>query len=236
VFEHEGGAAAGNVPIGGVGEGEDELGAMLAAELAKDDDGQVEEDDVDREDAGDNPDEIVIEDEEEFDEVMPVPTDVIAAANPEEIRIDDDDFDEPSIARSSVATQTARKDQTDTTATPATLNPEEIPIDSDEFDNSTTGINGISSINAEAGPSSPRKEAIIDETVDVVENARAQNGSNAGRGVIGVSEGEARAVISEGPNVSELSGRRTKFLALDKCGPGKDFIQVSRPHFLRRNN
>jgi lariat debranching enzyme len=164
---------------------DDELGELLAAELARDGE-EVN-----------NPDEIMIEEDEELEEVIPqIPNKLLKlsapAPNPEEIHIEDDEFDDDPPAAALL---------------------------------SSTSMD----TNAEAGPSKVRRDLEVDESADLVEAVRKEEGETAVEGVIGVTEEEAGANLVEKVNGSSSkgSGRRTKFLALDKCGPGKDFIQVS---------
>jgi lariat debranching enzyme len=203
VFDHgTAGMAIQDVTIGGIeAEEDDDLGKLLAAELAKDNPDEIhmedeDDDDVDKEEEGlFNPDEIVIEEEDDFEEILPektLPSTGITPHNPEEIRIEDEEFDDPPSAAPQISVMSVHK----------------------------------SSNNAEAGPSTAREAVIIDESVDVVEAIRTTNGQTAAKGVIGVSKEDAIATISNGVSGATGSGRRTKFLALDKCGPGKDFIQV----------
>jgi len=238
--EKQAGVEAGN------GEEDIDFEALLAKELAREEDDferrsdgpgdEGEENDVEKEEGAVNPDEIIIDDEEEeFEEVLPVASSSRAKTsstnnaapqlNPEEIRMDEDDFDDPETTNGQ-SSCTAVHIPPSSIPRNGAPNPDEIRLDDDEFDDRpSTGII-MNSVNAEAGPSKPRKDAVLDESVDLVETVRAEEGSGAMKGVIGVTENEARNTI-ESSTGSNPSGRRTMFLALDKCGPGKDFIQVS---------
>lgn len=137
-------------------------------------------------DAHGNPDEILIDDEEDFE----IPHQH-AETNPDEIVIGDgEDGDGPSNGSYTQA--------------------------------GTMSLDNLSSDQA--------KNALqIDESADLVEAARKGHLGEA-KEVIGVSSSSSSALdpIANQPSAadSEVSGgRMTKFLALDKCGPGKDFIQ-----------
>ncbi|KAI9637235.1 putative RNA lariat debranching enzyme [Dioszegia hungarica] len=136
-----------------------------------------------------------------------------AAANPDEIMIDSDDDDDPAPAE-------------------AAANPDEIAIDDDEEDaedephihQATEVSNGVTAKEAEAALE-------VDESADLVEAAR-QADPGAAQGVIGRSTAEVPGTLAVEPSLDGPDAeagpsrpRRTKFLALDKCGPGKDFIQ-----------
>jgi lariat debranching enzyme len=164
--------------------------------------------------ASTNPDEIDIDEIDEEIGTTSAPVIPEPSANPDEISIEDE-FDEPAAS-----------------ATGPSGNPDEITID-DEFDDDID--------NVPAGPAEtivyPRKNGVdgkrqgeaaqelqVDESVDLVEQARLEGDAEATRGVIGTSE----PVVDPLANTeSTADGRVTKFLALDKCGPGKEFIQAS---------
>lgn len=130
------------------------------------------------------------------------------AANPDEIMIDSDDDDAP------VPAETA-------------ANPDEIAIDDDDDDDdegphthpATEVSNGVTAKEAEAALQ-------VDESADLVEAAR-QADPGAAPDVIGAPTAEvpeASAVEPSGDGPDAEAGpsrpRRTKFLALDKCGDG----------------
>ncbi|KAL7424918.1 lariat debranching enzyme [Cryptotrichosporon argae] len=77
-------------------------------------------------------------------------------------------------------------------------NPDEIAID-DEFDDEVVA------------------EAAVDESIDVAEAGRAHGGQ--------VDVGAPAAEVANAVRVTKKGEGVTRFLALDKCGPGKDFIQ-----------
>ena len=122
------------------------------------------------------------------------------AANPDEIAIDDDFDEEP--AHSAPPAQVAQ---------PA-ANPDEIDID-DDFD--------------DAVPSNTAVEALkVDESADLVEAAR--KGGEEVDGVLGApAPVEPPSTVSTTDAPAKGEPRLTKFLALDKCGPRREFIQVS---------
>ncbi len=151
-----------------------------------------------------NPDEIAIEDD--FD----------APGNPDEIPIEDDEVldEEPPHSH-------------DTTVSG---NPDEIRIeDDDDFDNEAApNASTADAKNDLSGlPVEEAEEALkIDESVDLVEAVRRGHGDTNTQGFIGTEIPKSRKIIA-GPSTSSSRGEKvTKFLALDKCGPGKDFIQV----------
>jgi len=149
-----------------------------------------------------NPDEINIEDEEE--------------ANPDEINIDDEDEDEEETIL--LAPESKQMAAPAPTTTPE-VNPDEIDIADDDFDDPPTATEA--------------KEALkVDESVDLVETVRKEGDQGAYADLIGDASGsgtsEGKAAIPNPPTGGENGpGRQTKFLALDKVMPGRDFIQVS---------
>jgi lariat debranching enzyme len=158
-----------------------------------------------------NPDEIAIDDEDDFDSIVaPAPTSAHngeSNANPDEIAIDDeDDFGEPSAGPSDGGT-------------------------SAELAEAATAAAGNSRGVEQAHGEEAKQAMKVDESVDLVKNVREEEGLEAAKGVLGPEQAGRPAqpvqeVKEAGPS-SSSSGRVTKFLALDKCGPGKDFIQVS---------
>ena len=151
-----------------------------------------------------NPDEINIEDEEE--------------TNPDEINIDDEDEDEEETILLAPELKHAEAPAMTTTTT-AEANPDEIDIGDDDFDDPPTATEA--------------KEALkVDESVDLVETVRKEEDQGAYADLIGDASGsgtsEGKAAIPNPPTGGENGpGRQTKFLALDKVMPGRDFIQVS---------
>jgi lariat debranching enzyme len=171
-----------------------------------------------------NPDEIVIgdEDEDEGGETIP------ATSNPDEIEIGDEDEDQ---------------NQDQVPATTASGNPDEINIGDSEDEDDTVPTSTSTNL-----PSvSKAKEALkVDESVDFVEAVRVQEGNKEAYTEVIAAESGPSGTSSEIPTArsstsndkgkgtasdqrSSSTGRQTKFLALDKVLPGRDFIQVSPP-------
>jgi lariat debranching enzyme len=147
-----------------------------------------------------NPDEIDIGDEEEI--------------NPDEINIEDDD-EETILLPQPDSGESSSKSRTAPTAPEA--NPDEIDIGDEDFDDPRTA--------------NEAKEALkIDESVDLVEVVRKEGDHGAYAEVLGDASGsgtnKGKAASSSGTG----TGRQTKFLALDKVMPGRDFIQVCPLH------
>lgn len=157
-----------------------------------------------------NPDEIVIGDEEE-------------EGNPDEINIEDDD-DETILLSAPGTSQAVIKEEKAESKTETRIpdtNPDEIDIGDEDFDDPQPTA-------AEA------KEALaVDESVDLVEAVRKEGNQGAYADLIGDASGsgtnKGRAAIDAGEGRNG-TGRQTKFLALDKVMPGRDFIQVSPSH------
>jgi lariat debranching enzyme len=159
-----------------------------------------------------NPDEIVIGDEEGNPDEIDIGDE--EEINPDEINIVDDEEEtillpQPDSGESSSKSNTAP-------AAPET-NPDEIDIGDDDFDDPPTA--------------SEAKEALkVDESVDLVEAVRREGDQGAYTDLLGDPSGsgtnKGKAASSSGTG----TGRQTKFLALDKVMPGRDFIQVCPLH------
>jgi lariat debranching enzyme len=148
-----------------------------------------------------NPDEINIEDGEE--------------GNPEEINIEEEDDEETILLPQPDSGGSSSKSRT-APAAPET-NPDEIDIGDDDFDDPPTA--------------SEAKEALkIDESVDLVEVVRKEGDHGAYAEVLGDASGSGTNKGKAAPTGTG-TGRQTKFLALDKVMPGRDFIQVCPLHF-----
>jgi len=158
-----------------------------------------------------NPDEIVIGDEEEGNphEIEIGDEEEI---NPDEINIEDDDEEETILLPQPVSGESSSESNTTPAAPEA--NPDEIDIGDEDFDDPPTA--------------SEAKEALkIDESVDLVEAVRKQGDHGAYAEVLGDASGSGTNKGKAAPNTSGTgTGRQTKFLALDKVMPGRDFIQV----------
>ncbi|ORX38688.1 lariat debranching enzyme, C-terminal domain-domain-containing protein [Kockovaella imperatae] len=168
----------------------------------------------------DNPDEITIDDgnDDVLSETNP------ATENPDEITIEDEDeSDLEDHMKEHVAHELAQG------RTGGEINPDEINIGDDEEFDAPVIPNGALS--------DPVLDALkVDESADLVEAARSQAGPNAAHGIIGPVSASLPAPEKHGePGPSTVQARRTsesatsststKFLALDKPGRGRDFIQ-----------
>lgn len=186
-----------------------------------------------------NPDEINIDSDDDDDDTAAAPNGagLQHVANPDEIDIDSEDDEEGAKPVNGLMA-------------PATAaNPDEIDID-DEDDDVTDGDVDMRPRASGAAEQSDRpipnesaaaaeavKDLKVDESVDLVGQAR-QVDSSAASGVIGApasiparANGEMPAVQAESSDTpqapSDRTGdKQTRFLALDKCGQGKEFIQV----------
>ncbi|WVF72605.1 hypothetical protein IAT40_007423 [Kwoniella sp. CBS 6097] len=182
-----------------------------------------------------NPDEIAIDDEEDFDDAVVAEQ----AVNPDEINIEDDDFDEEEDDHHHHLPQPVAGPSG---TTESSNNPEEIAISDDEFDNvppqsqaqpqpQSGSIPDITQNVPETSVDIPAtKELAVDESVDLVEKARKEGDEKQTEGIIAappekVDEAIREAAEGTAETASDSKGRRTRFLALDKCGPGKEFIQ-----------
>ena len=162
-----------------------------------------------------NPDEIVIEDEEEGNpDAINIEDEETIPPNPDEINIEDEDEETILLTGDTISAQ-----QDKTTEQTKETNPDEIDIVDEDFDDPP--IQNA----AEA------KEALkIDESADLVEAVRKEGDKAAYADLIGDAgpsgtSGKGKAIAaSEGTG----PGRRTKFLALDKVLPGRDFIQAGQ--------
>lgn len=171
-----------------------------------------------------NPDEIVIGDEDEDQDGETIQ----ATSNPDEIDIGDEDEDQ---------------NQDQVPATTASGNPDEINIGDSEDEDITVP----SPMFTNQPTVSEAKEALkVDESVDFVEAVRVQEGNKEAYTEVVAAESGPSGTSSEIPTASSSTsndkgkgtasdqrssstGRQTKFLALDKVLPGRDFIQVSPP-------
>jgi lariat debranching enzyme len=169
-----------------------------------------------------NPDEIVIGDEEEEEgnpDEIAIEDEETIPANPDEINIEDDEEETILLTAETINAQPLKP--TEQAKEP---NPDEIDIGDEEFDDPP--IQNA----AEA------KEALkIDESADLVEAVRKDGDKGAYAELIGdagPSGTSPNEKSKEGAGTERTGpGRRTKFLALDKVLPGRDFIQASQTLF-----
>jgi len=129
--------------------------------------------------------------------------------NPDEISIsDDEDFDAPAAAPA-VAEQEAQ-------AAP-TRNPDEINLDDDDDDEAAVEA----AVAEPAAPVAPVDAPLNPEEIQISDDDEFDAPPRA----------PAPNPAPQSPPLVEIprsnsGAERTRFLALDKCGPGKDFIQV----------
>ena len=162
-----------------------------------------------------NPDEIVIEDEEEGNpDAINIEDEETIPPNPDEINIEDEDEETILLTGDTISAQ-----QDKTTEQTKETNPDEIDIVDEDFDDPP--IQNA----AEA------KEALkIDESADLVEAVRKEGDKAAYADLIGNAGPSGTSGNGKTNATSEGTGpgRRTKFLALDKVLPGRDFIQAGQ--------
>jgi len=131
---------------------------------------------------GENPDEIDIDDDDIDEEPAGHGHVSTTALNPDEIGIEDDDFD--SVAATVVPP---------TTAASAVQNPDEIDIADDEFD----AGEGEKTVDDSKPTSEVVSELEVDESVDLVEQARKEGEVEATVGVIGSTDVAIPAIADE---------------------------------------
>ena len=110
-------------------------------------------------------------------------------------------------------------------AVPAPIaNPDEIALDSDDDDEAPAPVANADEIKVDDSD----EEMDADESVDVVEAARRKgNDLTAAHETIGVQPTDVQDAVKQAEAVAGPYATDTRFLALDKCGARKDFIQVS---------
>jgi lariat debranching enzyme len=139
---------------------------------------------------------------------------MVETTNPDEINIDDDFDDEPVTTEASIPLDAPNN------------NPDEITISDDDFDDPNGDAETVV-LKVPAKTSEAAKALDVDESADFVEEAREAGDEEAAQGVIGTTgpSPQTADVVPSQPGGS-FTGKTTRFLALDKCGAGKDFIQV----------
>ncbi|WVQ78964.1 hypothetical protein IAT38_001056 [Cryptococcus sp. DSM 104549] len=184
-----------------------------------------------------NPDEIALDLDDELDLGLSGP--LAQETNPDEIVLDDEEFDDEEPPADALSTTEAgpSKPAPFVPAGVHAVNPEEIAISDDEFDDPAAPVPA-------PAPATAADDNDIDESVDLVEQARRSGGHAAGE--IAAPEEDVKQAM-ETVHAEEEERRRaqemarataefvvagglgepgmTKFLALDKCGPGKDHMQ-----------
>lgn len=160
--------------------------------------------------AVENPDEIDLDDDDEM-EVAAAPAPALAMANTDEIPLEDSDGDEGEAVGSAPA---------------AAGSADEIPLDDSEDEDEPMGDAADAGSEHGAVGAAP----LADDSVDVVQALRADGQHpSAGHDLIGVSPAEASVARVAAHEVEPVEPAATRFLALDKCGPNKEFIQVRPP-------
>ena len=132
------------------------------------------------------------------------------SVNPDEIAIDDDVEFEGEI-----------------NGHPAGVNPDEIDISDDDSLRQEPTSHATTS--KSSAPGDPVNAQVVNESVDAVERLRQTGGLNAAQGILGPTSSKSAARDLEQTAVTNqpTNHRSTKFLALDKCGNHREFIQVS---------
>ena len=162
-----------------------------------------------------NPDEIVIGDEEGNPDEIDIGDE--EEINPDEINIGSDEEETILLPQPDSG---ASYSKSNTVSAKEETNPDEIDIGDEDYDDPPTA--------------SEAKEALqIDESVDLVEAVRKEGDHGAYAEVLGDPSGSGSGTNKgKAAPAGTGAGRQTKFLALDKVMPGRDFIQV-RPLYSK---
>ncbi|RXK38123.1 hypothetical protein M231_04584 [Tremella mesenterica] len=182
---------------------------------------------------GVNPDEITI------DEDLDVPGPLLDGGNPDEIEIDmDEDFSGPNHFNSaSTEVPPLEMPTSGEIRYTGNENPDEILLSDEENHDEPSDLPNIVSEpkkDVEVGQGSqipsPGSER-LDESVDIVEATRRAGSLSGALGPVPSELPEDGVVRIEGGGTvigdggEEGGSSQTRFLALDKCGPGKDHLQ-----------
>jgi lariat debranching enzyme len=137
----------------------------------------------------------------------PSPTKAEPQANPDEISIsDDEDFDAPASTAPAAPASPAKPAATATSRG----NPDEITLEDDEDEAA------VEAAIADAVPANPEEIQISDDE-EFEAPPRAPTAPAA--------QPQSKPAAAPVTRASSSGAESTYFLALDKCGPGKDFIQ-----------
>lgn len=183
-----------------------------------------------------NPDEIAIGDDEEEEGGDVGITTVTTPHNPDEISFSDEDEETPAVP---IASTLDAKPE----------NPDEITFEDEDEENvpkedivfMPEGGAPATNISDELPSAEEARQALkVDESVDLVEAVRKEEATpetqstestttsqTAVPGPIATKVEAAGPLEPEQAGPSRSTGRQTKFLALDKVLPGRDFIQAS---------
>jgi hypothetical protein len=101
-------------------------------------------------------------------------------------------------------------------------NPDEIALDSDEDEEPPAPVANADEIKVDDSD----EEMDAEESVDLVEAARKGKDPTAAHDIIGVQPTEVEDAVKQAEAKAGPYTTDTRFLALDKCGARKDFIQV----------
>lgn len=162
--------------------------------------------------------------EEKVEDVIPdVPIGEGAPANPDEIDLDmeDDDGDQPAVAKGSTGTSTdppAGTAAQASTGEKSSANPDEIDLnmDDDEGDNPPT-----KATNNKANPGQSTETT----TSGVSEELRAQLPASFAKPAPRSAPPHPKGIPGQ-PVPATITNTTTRFLALDKCLPGRKFLQL----------
>ncbi|EIW67435.1 hypothetical protein TREMEDRAFT_74581 [Tremella mesenterica DSM 1558] len=182
---------------------------------------------------GVNPDEITIDEDLDGEDTP------LEGGNPDEIEIDmDEDFSGPKHSNpASIEVSPLEMPTSGEIRYTGNENPDEILLSEDEIHNEPSDLPNIVSEpkkDVEVGQGSqipsPGSER-LDESVDIVEATRRAGSLSGALGPVPSELPEDGVVRIEGGGTvigdggEEGGSSQTRFLALDKCGPGKDHLQ-----------
>lgn len=136
------------------------------------------------------------------------------AGNPDEIALDDDDEEEGKVE-----------------------NPDEIDLNMDDSDDEPAQDVAEKPAGQTKAPETTQTAAIPMESIDQVPTADPEAAKETVHALVGTEPQEVEkakeAIAEEESTAPGEEGLETRFLALDKCGFGRDFIQVRTPSSFR---